>query len=111
MRLDQLTSLCKGDTIINCFSEPLVFLKAEGANAVVVNTSLETEIYACRNVYLQDMYEESDEEISWIKWATKNAKDVKNNLDLDIAKFIYIQAFANGFMHKLRITAEEQLQK
>lgn len=111
MRPDQANLLNKGETIINCFSEPLVFLKTEGATVIVVNTGLETEVYPCGNLYLKDMDEESDEEISWINWATQNANYIKTKLDLDIVKFAYKQGFANGFSYKLRLTAEEQLQK
>jgi hypothetical protein len=111
MRLDHLTHLRKGDTIINCFQEPLVVLRVEGNNVVAVNTGLETRVYPCDHLYYTDMYEESDEEISWIKWATNNVDYIRNQPDIDIIKFVYQQGFSNGFMHQRLYRAEEQLQK
>lgn len=118
MRVDQALSLSVGDKLIDCFSEDLVLnskqllYNSDGQIAkvklTVVTTYLLLKIYDCSELYLPDLYEESDEEKSWVDWASKH---LDRQDDISIIKYAYLQGFANGFTYKRKALAEEQLQK
>jgi hypothetical protein len=108
-----------GDTIVNCFMEKLVIsnlIKVDSDNIsdliiYSVDTQLNTHKYSYQDVYLVDLYGESDEEKSWINWAKDN-KDFLTTFDhITVVKTIYIQGFANGYEYKKQYTLEEMMQK
>lgn len=118
MRVDQALSLSVGDKLIDCFSEDLVLnskqiiYDSDGQIAdiklKVVTTYLLPKTYDCTDLYLPDLYEESDEEKSWVDWASKH---LDKQDDISTIRYAYLQGFANGFTHKRKALAEEQLQK
>lgn len=62
---------------------------------------------------LYDSFEDLDDaEKSFLVWIKKNPDIVYFNLDeVDSLRSCYIDAFYNGYNHKLKYLAEEQLQK
>lgn len=118
MRIDQALSLSVGDKLIDCFSENLVLNSKEivydsngqiaDIKLKVVTTYLLLKTYECADLYLPDLYEESDEEKSWVDWASKH---LDKQDDISTIRYAYLQGFANGFTHKRKALAEEQLQK
>lgn len=118
MRMDQALGLSVGDKLIDCFSEDLVLNSKQliynndgqitEVKLKVVTTYLLLKTYDCSELYLPDLYEESDEEKSWIDWASKH---LDRQDSVAIIRYAYLQGFANGFIHKRKRLAEEQLQK
>lgn len=117
MRLDQAMLLCTGDKLIDCFGQELVVKSKQityekgipsNVKVGVVTTYLSVHTYDYEDLYFPDLHEESDEEKSWVDWASKH---LDNSDNLSIIKYAYKQGFANGFMLQKRFTAEEQLQK
>lgn len=119
MRLDQALILKKGDKLIDCFSDPLVVISIESLKSqeviTVIDTAMNKRDYHYTNLYESDLYEESDDEIHWVYWATKNRQLIIHYLskgfDYDHMKQIYQQGFLDGFSFQRKIRAEEQLQK
>jgi hypothetical protein len=104
-----------GDTVINCFGQKLVvnniFVSANDFIISAVDTGLNTHEYSYEDIYLEDLYGESDEEKSWVDWA-KNNQDFISTFDhIGVLKQIYKQGFASGFEHRKQYSLEEMMQK
>lgn len=104
-----------GDILYNVFMQKLVVSAIQqyhnGVVFTLVDTGLNTHYYSYEDVYFEDLYGESDEEKSWINWA-KNNKDFVETFDhLSTIKWIYQQGFAEGFVHRQKISFEEMMQK
>jgi hypothetical protein len=53
-----------------------------------------------------------DEEKSYNEWVVDSLYYIRDNKDcIKVMKKLYMDGFAAGFVHKRKITAEEQLQK
>ena len=104
-----------GDVVINCFGQKLVvnniFVSANDFIISAVDTGLNTHEYSYEDIYLEDLYGESDEEKSWINWAMKN-KDFLMEFDhITATKAVYQQGFDEGFKYKQKYSYEEMMQK
>lgn len=121
MRIDLADTVEVGDTIYNCFMQPLVVSSIDKQLAddgtitnivfTVVNTGLQASQYDYEHVYFADLYGEHDSEKSWVNWA-KNNMDFFETFDhIETMKEIYQTGFADGFEHKKHISYEEQMQK
>lgn len=119
MRLDQALRLNQGQKLIDCFSDPLVVISIESLTdqemITVIDTSMNRRDYHYTNLYEPDLYEESDDEIYWVYWATKNRQLIMDYLtkgfNYSHIKQIYQQGFLDGFSFQRKTRAEEQLQK
>lgn len=104
-----------GDIVYNTFMEKLVVgsISQSENNVVftVIDTGLNAHSYSYEDIYLEDLYGESDEEKSWINWAKNNKEFVDNFDHLSTIKWIYEQGFAEGFVHRQKISHEEMMQK
>jgi hypothetical protein len=121
MRIDIANSVNVGDTIYNCFKNPLkvaekkVTYSDNGRIDDIVFTTVdnheESHIYDYVDLYLKDMEDENDIEKAWVEWASKNQDFLYDFDHITTIKEIYSQAFADGFEHKRRYSYEEQMQK
>jgi hypothetical protein len=119
MRLDQAKLLKIGEKLIDCFSDILVVISTESLLEkdiiTVMDTGMNKRDYHYNNIYYLDLYEETDDEISWVFWATKQRPLIMNYLkegfSYEDIKAIYQQGFLNGFNYQHKIKANEQLQK
>lgn len=121
MRIDLANDIGVGDVVYNCFMDKLVVSSIQkevadtgGFHKIVfgtVDTRLHKADYDFEDVYFSDLYGESDDEKSWVEWATNN-RDFFDEFDhIETMKEIYKTAFCNGFEHKRKITYEEMMQK
>lgn len=121
MRFDLVNSIKLGDTVYNCFMDTLIVssIRKEvadngGFHRILfdtVDTRLHHATYDSNDIYLNDLYGESDDEKSWIAWAKDN-RDFFIEFDhIETMKEIYKIAFCNGFDYKRKITFEEAMQK
>lgn len=122
MRLDIAQGVNLGDTIYNCFMEPLMvkdkigysldtYPNYEYIKFVVIDNGDKEHSYLHGDVYLQDLGDEDDAEKSWVNWATDN-KDFLTTFDhIETMKEIYKTAFANGFEYRRSVSHKEQMQK
>lgn len=111
-----------GDTVYNCFMEPLivqnktVFTDDTHPNYhyikfTVKDASNNTHDYAGEDLYLPDLEDEDDAEKAWIEWS-KNNKDFLITFDhLETTKEIFKVGFGCGFEHRLKFSYEEMMQK
>lgn len=111
-----------GDTVYNCFMEPLtvhekIIFSADThprydcIKFVVKDTSNNTHNYACEDLYVADLEDEDDAEKAWIKWAKDN-KDFLITFDhIETTKEIFKTGFGYGFEHRLKFSYEEMMQK
>lgn len=121
MRIDLANAVKVGDVIYNCFMDELVVTSifhdlknTSGFHKIVfgtVDTRLNRASYDANDVYLKDLYGESDEEKSWIAWAKDNREFFAEFDHIDTMKEIYMIGFGAGFQHKRTITYEEMMQK
>jgi len=121
MRLDLALGVKVGDILYNCFSEQLVvssISKDVGANGGfhkivfgTVDTRLGKSHYDSSDVYFADLNDESDDEKSWVEWATKNRDFIETFDHIDTIKEIYKVAFCNGFEYKRKLSYQEIMQK
>lgn len=122
MRNDIAIGIKPGDTVYNCFMEPLIVqYKINGTldlfpddrctKLIVKDSNDQQHEYDCEDLYLTDLADEDDAEKSWVLWAKDN-KDFFDTFDhITTTKEIYKTAFYNGFEHKKRYSYSEQLQK
>jgi hypothetical protein len=121
MRLDLAIDVSKGDTLYNCFMQPLVVADVEinrcndghinNINFVVVNTGLQSAVYNYSNLYFGDLEDEDDAEKAWINWA-KNNKDFFDTFDhIETIKEIYRVGFYDGFEHRKYTNYLAEMQK
>lgn len=121
MRLDLAIDVSKGDTLYNCFMQPLVVADVEvsrcnnghinNINFVVVNTGLQSAVYNYSNLYFGDLEDEDDAEKAWINWA-KNNKDFFDTFDhIQTIKEIYRVGFYDGFEYRKYTNYLEEMQK
>jgi len=118
MRLDIAEGINAGDMVYNCFREPLkVVGKTKFYNLSGRLDNIEFLVeesvglkYSYADLYLEKMTDESDEETSWVYWASSN-KDILIDADLDLIRQAYIAAFANGYEYKRNIRYQEMMQK
>jgi len=119
MRLDQALELKNGEKLIDCFSDVMIVLSisdvTEHGVVTVLDTIMNKRDYNYTDLYLPDLYEETDDEVYWIKWATKNRQlvldNIKRGFQYSDMKSIYQIGFVDGFTYNRKIKAEEQLQK
>jgi hypothetical protein len=118
MRLDIAESINAGDIVYDCFRQPfkviskVKFQSISGklnSIAFIVEEPAGTR-YNYTDLYLENMEDESDEETSWVYWASSN-KDILVGTDLDLIRQAYIAAFANGYEYKRNIRYQEMMQK
>lgn len=115
MRIDLASNIKVGDILYNCFMEKLVVTSIyKDQSSLIfstVNTRLSRTGYSYEDVYLENLYGESDEEISWINWINEN-KDISDSFDdIENSKKMYKIGFGRGFQHKRKISFEEMMQK
>ena len=117
MRLDLANEVKVGDTIYNCFMDPIVVtsIYVDVSNKNIVFSTIDTRLnranYNPDNVYLSDLDGETDDEKSWISWAKDN-RDFFDEFDhIETMKELYKIAFCRGFEHKRQTAFEEQMQK
>lgn len=61
---------------------------------------------------MNDSQELCDEEKSYNQWVKNNLSYINDNKHhIGVMKKIYMDGFAAGFIYKMEISAEEQLQK
>ena len=118
MRLDIALGIEAGDTVYNCFREPMKVVgktkfynpsgRLDRIEFFVVGSI--TSEYNYTDIYLANLEDESDEETSWVHWASFN-KDILINHDLGMLRQVYIAAFANGCEYKRNIHYQEMMQK
>ena len=54
----------------------------------------------------------SDEEKSYNEWVVNNLYQIRDNKDcIRVMKKLYIEGFAAGWQHRIKYSAQEQLQK
>jgi len=117
MRLDLANEIQIGDTVYNCFMSKLIVDSIHKDNAGVGNfhrivfRTAEGVEYDSQDVYLQDLYGESDDEKSWVSWAKENQDFFETFDHIATMKEVYKVAFCNGFEYKRQITFEEMMQK
>jgi hypothetical protein len=123
MRIDLACGVNIGDTLYNCFMQPLK-VKDRITYSVdtypssrdikfIVSDSNNGHIheYSHKDLYLADLEGECDEEKSWVNWAKDN-KDFFEAFDhIETMKEIYKIGFGNGFDYKRQITYDEIMQK
>lgn len=118
MRPDIALGVKVGDTVYNCFMEPLtvydktVFTSGHNyIKFIVKDTHNNTHGYACEDLYLPDLQDEDDAEKAWVNWAKDN-KDFFGIFDhIEASKEIFKMGFAKGFDYKRRHSYEEIMQK
>lgn len=118
MRIDIADTIKLGDIVYNCFMDKLVVTSIKkdyrDSHTIVfgtVDTRLYSSSYDSKDVYLEDLSEESDDEKSWIDWA-KNNRDFFDEFDhIETMREVYKIAFCNGFEHKRKYSNQELLQK
>lgn len=121
MRQDLAIGTNIGDTLYNCFMEPLtvvektVFNHENGSVSdikfVVKDQANNTHSYKYEDLYFSDLADEDDAEKSWINWA-KNNKDFFDIFDhITTIKEIYKIGFCEGFEYKKYLTHMESMQK
>jgi hypothetical protein len=122
MRTDIAHGINIGDTVYNCFMEPLIVQEktvylVDGPNNshhikfIVKDTSNNTHAYSYEDLYLENLEDEDDAEKSWVDWA-KNNKDFFDLFDhIETIKEIYRIGFYNGFDHKKQYSYQEMMQK
>lgn len=122
MRIDLASSVNVGDTVYNCFMQPLVvaykiahsvdtYPSYTSTRFIVKDSVGKEHEYSSEDLYLPDLEGECDEEKSWIEWVKDN-KDFIDEFDhLSTIKEVYKVGFGNGFHHKRKLTFEETMQK
>lgn len=122
MRLDIAASVNIGDTVYNCFMEPLVVQdksvftehthpRLNYIKFIVKDADNNMHSYACEDLYLADLGDEDDAEKAWIYWA-KNNKDFLITFDhIETTKEVFKMGFGSGFDHKIKYSHKEMMQK
>jgi hypothetical protein len=117
MRPDIATGVKPGDTVYNCFMEPLVVVEKtvviqdRTTNFKVRDYRNHAHNYACEDLYLADLEDEDDAEKAWINWAKDN-KDFLITFDhIETTKEIFKAGFGNGFDYKNKYSYMEMMQK
>lgn len=110
-----------GDQVYNCFMDELIvksyFYKYDNNGRLssitfdTLDKNNNTKTYSFDNLYDKDFTWESDEEKSWIEWASQNKDFVLEFNHIDTIKNIYKIGFANGFDYRRKIKHEEIMQK
>ena len=117
MRIDLADMIKPGDKIYNCFMEPLIVtsIYKDVMKQKIIFSTLDTRLnragYSYTDAYLEDLEGESDDEKSWINWATNNNDILSGVDDIETCKEFYKIGFCQGFEFKRKITAQEALQK
>lgn len=122
MRTDIALGVNVGDTVYNCFMEPLIVHEKTVFTAdtypshnyikfIVRDCNNNTHGYNCSDLYLSGLEDEDDAEKSWVNWAKDN-KDFFNIFDhIDASKEIYKIGYSNGFDYKQKVSYQEMMQK
>lgn len=115
MRIDLAKAIKVGDTLYNCFMDPMVVTSIYKDNNNIIFSTIDTKLYrrgySYEDIYFSDLYGESDEEKSWINWIKNNRDTLDTFDDIENSKKMYKIGFANGFQYKHQISIEEMLQK
>lgn len=117
MRLDLACNIKVGDVVYNCFMDELVItaiskdINPKQIFFGTVDTKLHRASYDSNDVYLKNCEGESDEEKSWVNWAKDNREFFEEFDHIETMREIYKIGFGNGFQHRIKIRAEELLQK
>lgn len=122
MRPDIAFGVKVGDTVYNCFMEPLIVHEKIVCAAdthprhdyikfVVKDVNNNIHNYACEDLYPADLEDEDDAEKAWVNWAKDN-KDFLITFDhIETTKEVFKVGFGQGFDHKKHYTHEEMMQK
>lgn len=122
MRPDIAAGVKPGDTVYNCFMEPLkvdqkivctqdTYPSSNSIQFIVEDNSNNTHNYYCQDLYLADLDDEDDAEKAWVNWAKDN-KDFLITFDhIETTKEVFKMGFSQGFEHKRRYSYEEMMQK
>ena len=85
MRIDLANDIKTGDTLYNCFMDPVVVTSIYKDNNNIIFSTIDTKLYrrgySYEDIYFSDLYGESDEEKSWINWI-KNNRDILDTIDI-----------------------------
>lgn len=115
MRIDLANNVMVGDTLYNCFMDNLVVTSIYKNKDKIIFSTIDTRLcrtaYSYQDLYLSDLHGESDEEKSWVHWATNNRNIVDTFYDIEDYKKMYKIGFADGFQHKRQTSIEEMFQK
>lgn len=120
MRLDLAMALKIGDVVFNAFGEQLIIeygdiwhckedVRERGVLFNAIDTRFCSAKYMFDDIYLEDLYGESDEERSFVYWVRDN--HIKDSSCFPMLKQMYKQGYAMGFHSKFRTSYEEQMQK
>lgn len=117
MRSDIAAGVSPGDTVYNCFMEPLivieklVLIQDRTINFRVRDCRNNIHTYACEDLYLANLEDEDDAEKAWVNWAKDN-KDFLITFDhIETTKEIFKVGFGQGFEHRRKYSYEEMMQK
>lgn len=91
-----------GDVVYNCFMEPLVVLDKSINNLrfIVSDDKNKTHEYSSKDLYVNNLYGEDEDEKSWVLWAKDN-KDFLYTFDhIETMKEVYKTGFTNGYDKK-----------
>lgn len=123
MRIDLAQDVNIGDTLYNCFMQPLkvkdritysvdTYPSSRDIKFIVADANNHyLHEYSYKDLYLADLEGECDEEKSWVDWAKDN-KDFFDTFDhIETIKEIYKIGFGNGFDHQKYVSYQEQMQK
>lgn len=121
MNIDIALSVKVNDIIYNCFMDQLTVKsysckfndlgKISSMTFDTVDSNNYSRTYDYENVYDKHMTWESDEEKSWVDWASQNKDFIFEFDHIDTIKNIYKIGFANGFNYRKKINYEEMMQK
>lgn len=115
MRIDLANNIKVGDTIYNCYMDAMVVTSIYKDKNRIIFSTIDTKLYrsgySSEDVYFSDLYGESDEEKSWIKWIQNNRGIIDTFDDIENSKKMYKIGFANGYTNKKIYAAEELMQK
>lgn len=122
MNHEQASRIELGDTLYNCFMDKFKVVGINhnlnhdiDNNKRVLFTLLDDDqnryCYYYKDLYLEDLSGETEEEKSWINWAMKN-KDFLMEFDhIEATKAVYQQGFDDGLKYKKKYSFEEMMQK
>lgn len=124
MRQDLAININIGDTLYNCFMEPLTVINKKvwfsnpdhyssigWIKFIVRDSHNNTHEYSSNDLYLKNLDDESDEEKSWINWAKDNKEFFESFDHIETMKEIYKIGFSQGFEYKKILSHQEILQK
>lgn len=117
MRFDIAQAVNIGDTLYNCFMEPLVvqnktvFAIDRHIKFIMIDHCNNIHGYSFNDLYLPDLEDEDDAEKAWVNWAKDN-KDFLLTFDhIETTKEIFKIGFGRGFDYRRQCSYKEMMQK